>query len=348
MLAEESWLQSERPRLVRLCAAITHDREAAEDLAQETLLEAWRNRAKLRDPAGVERWLNAIARNVCLRWSRRRGREAVALSDLAAVPDVPVDEDLGGSEREEILDRALALLPSPTRDMLVRHVVEGSPHADIAARHGISEDAVSMRISRGRARLRELLDAEVGGQLSDGWRETRVWCTSCGSRRLQLRQDAEAVAFRCPGCAPVATAAYGLGNPSFARVVDKLVRPAAIVNRFDAWSREYFRRGAGEADCTRCGRPIRVRQHRDATRRGLHGACRACGEEVWTSVRGLALSRPEARAFRVEHGRIRTLPDRDLGYGGADATLVRLEAVRGSSALDVLFARDTLRVLAAH
>jgi RNA polymerase sigma-70 factor (ECF subfamily) len=76
MIGEAVWLESERRRLVRLCAAMSGDREAAEDLAQETLLEAWRNRHKLRDPAGAERWLSAIARNVCLRWARRRGREA--------------------------------------------------------------------------------------------------------------------------------------------------------------------------------------------------------------------------------------------------------------------------------
>ena len=33
----------ERTRLVQLCARIVGDREAAEDLAQETLLEAWRH-----------------------------------------------------------------------------------------------------------------------------------------------------------------------------------------------------------------------------------------------------------------------------------------------------------------
>ena len=36
------WRESERRRLVRLCATISGDRDAAEDLAQETLLEAWR------------------------------------------------------------------------------------------------------------------------------------------------------------------------------------------------------------------------------------------------------------------------------------------------------------------
>jgi RNA polymerase sigma-70 factor (ECF subfamily) len=65
------WQGAERARLVRLCAVLTGDAEAAEDFAQETLLEAWRHRHKLTDTCGADRWLTAIARNVCLRWSRR-------------------------------------------------------------------------------------------------------------------------------------------------------------------------------------------------------------------------------------------------------------------------------------
>ncbi len=43
-------LPAERARLVRLCALLTGDREAAEDLAQETLYEAWRHASSLRAP----------------------------------------------------------------------------------------------------------------------------------------------------------------------------------------------------------------------------------------------------------------------------------------------------------
>ena len=71
----EAVLPRERSRLVRLCAGLTGDVEAAEDLAQETLLEAWRHMHHLRADDGYARWLSAIARNVCLRWERRRGRE---------------------------------------------------------------------------------------------------------------------------------------------------------------------------------------------------------------------------------------------------------------------------------
>ena len=63
----------ERTRLVRLCAAITGDREVAEDLAQETLFEAWRHLEGLRDPQKRSQWLTGIARNICRRWRRQRG-----------------------------------------------------------------------------------------------------------------------------------------------------------------------------------------------------------------------------------------------------------------------------------
>jgi len=45
-LVEET-LRREWPRLVRLCARLSDDGQAAEDLAQETLVEAWRNLHKV-------------------------------------------------------------------------------------------------------------------------------------------------------------------------------------------------------------------------------------------------------------------------------------------------------------
>lgn len=69
----------ERSRLVGLCAAITGNADAAEDLAQETLLEAWRHMEDLRNQEKFFHWLSGIARNVCLRWLRQQGRQAAHL-----------------------------------------------------------------------------------------------------------------------------------------------------------------------------------------------------------------------------------------------------------------------------
>jgi len=60
-------LLDERTRLVQFCAHLVRDRESAEDLAQETLFEAWRHEQTLRDPQRRSQWLSGIARNVCRR-----------------------------------------------------------------------------------------------------------------------------------------------------------------------------------------------------------------------------------------------------------------------------------------
>ena len=75
----ESVLPSERERLVRLCGYLSGNVDVAEDLAQETLFEAWRHREKLCDPQGHAQWLSTIARNVCRRWARSHGREMARL-----------------------------------------------------------------------------------------------------------------------------------------------------------------------------------------------------------------------------------------------------------------------------
>src|SRR5262245_52105239 len=119
-------LSGERARLVRLCARLSGDRDAAEDLAQETMIEAWRHQDRLQDQQGADRWLAAIARNVCLRWARQRGRERMRLSfptyelpgeQLERLPadDGDITIELEREELAELLDRALALLPADTR-----------------------------------------------------------------------------------------------------------------------------------------------------------------------------------------------------------------------------------------
>src|SRR5713226_2826819 len=127
----ETTLSGEWSRLVRLCTQLTGSSEAAEDLAQETLYEAWRHRDQLHDPQGQARWHNAIARNVCLRWRKLRGRDYAHLQhsernlgepdslDQELVDPSDLEGDVERSELADLLDRALHLLPAPTRQMLV-------------------------------------------------------------------------------------------------------------------------------------------------------------------------------------------------------------------------------------
>jgi hypothetical protein len=134
-------------------------------------------------------------------------------------------------------------------------------------------------------------------------------------------------------------------------VVGDLVRPASILARTGDWLQRYFGNGAGASEnaCTRCGRAVNVRRYRREPSRnpeGLFVACESCGEQVSSSVEGLTLARSEVRLFRRDHPRTRLLPRRDLEFGGAPAFAVRVEDVVGSGGVDVVFARETLRVVA--
>src|SRR5579872_2740408 len=205
---QQVW-RAERPRLVALCASLTGDPTAAEDLAQETLIEAWRHRDRLRDSARERQWLAGIARNVSLRWLRARSRESartLALpvsteGDEASAPtwddllagDADLAIELERHELVALLDAALALLPPETRATLLAHYVEQTPLAELAGRLGASDATVAMRLQRGKLALRRILTTELYQEFAPhapdlyerhAWEETSLWCSICGRRHL--------------------------------------------------------------------------------------------------------------------------------------------------------------------
>src|SRR6266567_4837271 len=90
----EEVLSGERTRIVGLCAMLTGNVDVAEDLAQEVLLEAWRSIERLRDAEQFSRWLSGIARNVCLRWARKQGRDLAHVAQQQADQDMPLEEQV--------------------------------------------------------------------------------------------------------------------------------------------------------------------------------------------------------------------------------------------------------------
>jgi RNA polymerase sigma factor (sigma-70 family) len=183
----------ERIRLIHLCTKITGDRDAAEGLAQETLLEAWKHLNALRDQSRRAQWLNGVACNVCLRWMRRHQKDRAQLLDPPAdqdaspsrledflADDFDVEVELEHKELVELLDRALALLPAETRTILVKRYVEESPLQEVADQLGLNVSTAAMRLQRGKLALRRVLTTDLRQEIApysisstlDQWEET--------------------------------------------------------------------------------------------------------------------------------------------------------------------------------
>ncbi len=371
----ESVLPGERTRLVRLCARLTGSADDAEDLAQETLLEAWRHAHKLLDPTGHAPWLSAIARNVCLRWGQRHGRELARVArpglhqdgDVVELLNAQADEfDLEVEfERHELttfLDRALALLPPVTHAVLIERYVKGTPLVEVAARLGISDSGLKARLHRGKRALRRILltdfpeEAAAFGLLKSGTdtgQETRIWCSQCGQVKLVGSFDCERgeLSLGCPNCAPGAT---GYSWSWLPEVFQGVKGYRAALSRQVVWVHQYARQAlkGHTIACVYCNGPATLHigppadgalHLRDL--RGLHVRCERCHTPVWSSLGSLALSLPEGRQFWRRYPRIHALPERDIEVDGAAAVVKSYQERTGSARFDVVFARNTLDVL---
>ena len=374
----ETMIETERPRLVRLCARLTGSGEAAEDLAQETLVEAWRHLHKLDDPAGCSAWLSAIARNVCRRWTHAQRTEHV--TPLVKEPgsavnlrgdDEPADPydfeiDLERNELAELLDRALTLLPPATRAVLIKHYVEDSPHAEIAASLGMTEGAVKVKVHRGKLALRRLLttdlrvDAATFGIVDPEAIPplvTALWCPVCGKQRLQAHDvfGGEGADLRCPSCCTSPQVFIYSTLPARA-LRDPATMNAALGEKTQAVA-SFFRAAAtGEQQrCPGCAHPMAVGVREMGT--GLatyqdvcqfYATCAFCQSNCSISWRMLAQSHPEVWQFWQRNPRMFTLPPKRIEAEGADAVVTSFRSTNGRAGIDVITARDTLQVLGVY
>jgi RNA polymerase sigma factor (sigma-70 family) len=144
-----------RAQLRRLTAG---DAAWADDLAQETFLQAWRKLGQFRADARFATWLYRIAYTAFLQANRaRREPRSPPLTDAHAGVD-----PTGSIDRRHDLDRALEQLPQAQRSALVLCYDFDLSHSEAACVLGVPEGTVKAHVARGKAKLRELLAVPTG------------------------------------------------------------------------------------------------------------------------------------------------------------------------------------------
>ncbi len=165
-------LEREEASIRRVIGRYVHNPHAVDDLYQEVCLKAIRRLGSVREPDAVRGWIYQLARNASIDFLRRRAaapdrdHEAVA-EELPAHGEharEPGDQVLS-RERIDAIHRALADLPASQREAIRLRIEDGLDHEGIAARLGISRQAVEVRLCRGRAALKSMLDRILGGDL---------------------------------------------------------------------------------------------------------------------------------------------------------------------------------------
>lgn len=141
--------------LVGAARHIICNMDDAEDIAQETLLDAYKNLSTLKDHKAYRAWVFGILRFKCMDYLRRRKPETLNLDEYAEVIPAPEEEDTGD------LMELLNALPLQEREILAARYIQDLDYKDIAETLGISEEAVRMRCSRARSRLRAINEKRI-------------------------------------------------------------------------------------------------------------------------------------------------------------------------------------------
>jgi RNA polymerase sigma factor (sigma-70 family) len=144
------------------CFRRTGEWSQAEELTAIVFLEAWRRRGDIQlERQDALPWLLGVATNLVrnLRRTRRRYRSAIERLPRERVADfaVDVEERLDDERQMRAVLRALAKLPRGDQDVLALCVWEGLSYDEAALVLDIPVGTVRSRLSRARARLRELV-----------------------------------------------------------------------------------------------------------------------------------------------------------------------------------------------
>jgi RNA polymerase sigma-70 factor (ECF subfamily) len=144
-------------RYARALAGAVH----ADDLVQDTVERAWRKLDQWQRSTDMRPWLFSIMHNLHVDQLRRPGLALQELDDdvLLPAPEHAPGQAIAIGE----MDAALARLPLGQREVILLVALEQMPYEQVASTLDIPVGTVMSRLSRGRDKLRTLLDGRPAG-----------------------------------------------------------------------------------------------------------------------------------------------------------------------------------------
>lgn len=151
--------------IIRYLYRMTGDYGVAQDLAQDTFVNAYKALLKSDSELAFRPWLYRIATNNARQYHRRnRFLSFVPFSRFHADTITSHRNSADELELNVVVQDILLRIPPDHRQCLVLHLIEGLTYREIANVLGLSEDAVRMRVARGKQSFRREYERHSGGE----------------------------------------------------------------------------------------------------------------------------------------------------------------------------------------
>lgn len=165
-------------KIFNLILRMVNDRDDAEDLTNETFLNAWRAWGRFRGDARVSTWLHQIAVNNCKnrfkQRDRRREHEPVSLDEAIGTDSGEVGREVADwrdapeqllleNEFKAQMQRAVDALAPEYKIVFVLCVMEGKSYDEVARITELTVPAVKTRLHRARNMIRRRLEPYYRG-----------------------------------------------------------------------------------------------------------------------------------------------------------------------------------------
>lgn len=155
-LVQEHW-----PGVYRLMYRLTSNSHDAEDLTQQTFLQAFENLSQFQPGTNMRSWLLRIATNCFLDNKRRKRPAAMETGMLDSGQESPVEAGLERTELAQQLQDALLQLPETPRVIFLLRSTEDLSFREIAELLGTTEVTARWHMLQARQKLLEMTEGKL-------------------------------------------------------------------------------------------------------------------------------------------------------------------------------------------
>lgn len=147
------------PNLRAFAKSLSGNADYADDLVQETLIKAWKNRSTFAEGSNLKAWLFTILRNTFLS-DRRKRKFEVEDPDGAFSAKLSTQGEQSGHMDFLDFSEAFEKLPDDQREALVLIGAEGFSYEEAALMCGCAVGTIKSRVNRARNKLVEMMDLD--------------------------------------------------------------------------------------------------------------------------------------------------------------------------------------------